>query len=156
MSRTSAAVWVDISGGSARLVSRWVGAWKLDDALRLPLVLTAVERALAQAKPEIWNCGQGSHFTGPQYRALLLAAGVQISMDGKGQALVNIVVERLWRSVKYEEVYPSAYATPREARQGLTRYAAFYNDERPHQALNSRTPAEMHFQPTQTQQTQQT
>jgi putative transposase len=99
---------------------------------------------LAQATPEIWNSDQGSHFTSPQYRALLLDAGVRISMDGKGRALDNIFVERLWRSVKYEEVYPNAYATPRDARQGLARYLTFYNDERPHQALGYRTPAEVY------------
>ena len=112
--------------------SRYVVSWELDDTLQLPFVLKAVERALAQATPEIWNSDQGSHFTIPQYRNLLLAAGVQISMDGKGRALDNVFVERLWRSVKYEEVYPNAYASPREARAGLTRYLDFYNHERPH------------------------
>jgi putative transposase len=105
-----------------------------------------VQRALAQARPVIWNSDQGSHFTSPQYRELLLAADVQISMDGKGRALDNIFVERLWRSVKYEEVYPNAYASPRDARAGLSRYLAFYNYERPHQALNYQTPAEVYFQ----------
>jgi putative transposase len=115
--------------------SRYVVSWELDDTLQLPFVLSAVKRALAQATPQIWNSAQGSHFTSPQYRELLLAAGVQISMDGKGRALDNSFVERLWRSVKYAEVYPNAYANPREARQGLTRYLTFSNDERPHQAL---------------------
>jgi len=124
--------------------SRFVVSWELDDTLQLPFVLRAAERALAQATPEIWNSDQGSHFTSPQYRELLLGAGVRISMDGKGRALDNIFVERLWRSVKYEEVYPNAYATPREARVGLARYLTFYNDERPHQALAYRTPAEVY------------
>jgi putative transposase len=128
--------------------SRYVVSWELDDTLQLPFVLSAVQRALAQARPEIWNSDQGSHFTSPQYRELLLAADVQISMDGKGRALDNIFVERLWRSVKYEEVYPNDYASPREARAGLSRYLAFYNHERPHQALNYQTPAEVYFQPT--------
>jgi putative transposase len=126
--------------------SRYVVSWELDDTLQLPFVLTAAQRALAQAVPEIWNSDQGSHFTSPQYRELLLAAGVQISMDGKGRALDNVFVERLWRSVKYEEVYPHDYATPREARAGLARYLTFYNDERPHQALEYRTPAEVYRQ----------
>ena len=117
----------------------------LDDTLQLPFVLRAVERALAQATPEIWNSDQGSHFTSPHYRDLLLAADVQISMDGKGRALDNVFVERLWRSLKYEEVYPNDYASPRDARAGLARYLAFYNHERPHQALNYRTPAEVYF-----------
>jgi putative transposase len=127
--------------------SRYIVSWELSDTLQLPFVLSAVERALAQATPEIWNSDQGSHFTSPQYRELLLAAKVRISMDGKGRALDNIFVERLWRSVKYEEVYPNAYASPRDARQGLARYLTFYNDERPHQALNYHTPAEVYFQP---------
>lgn len=126
--------------------SRYVVSWELNDTLRLPFVLAAVQRALEQAWPVIWNSDQGSHFTSPQYRELLLAADVQISMDGKGRALDNIFVERLWRSVKYEEVYPNDYASPREARAGLSRYLAFYNHERPHQALNYQTPAEVYFQ----------
>jgi putative transposase len=125
--------------------SRYVVSWELDDTLQLPFVLAAVKRALAQARPVIWNSDQGSHFTSPQYRALLLAADVRISMDGKGRALDNVFVERLWRSVKYEEVYPNTYASPREAREGLTRYLAFYNHERPHQSLAYKTPAEEYF-----------
>lgn len=125
--------------------SRYVISWELDDTLALPFVLSAVERALAQARPEIWNSDQGSHFTSPQYTELLRAAQVQISMDGRGRALDNIFTERLWRSVKYEEVYLHDYATPREARQGLAHYFEFYDHERPHQALDYRTPAEVYF-----------
>lgn len=84
------------------------------------------------------------NFTSPHYRAMLRAAGVQISMDGKGRSLDNVFVERVWRSVKYEEVYPNDYASPRDARQGLIRYMTFYNEERPHQALAYRTPAEVY------------
>lgn len=131
--------------------SRYVVSWELDHTLQLPFVLSAVQRALAQAHPFIWNSDQGSHFTSPQYRELLLQAGVQISMDGKGRALDTIFVERLLRSVKYEEVYPNDYANPREARAGLSRYLAFYNHERPHQALNYQTPAAVYFQPTRTE-----
>lgn len=125
--------------------SRYVISWELDQTLELPFVRSAVERALAHATPEIWNSDQGSHFTSPQYTELLLAAHVQISMDGRGRALDNIFVERLWRSVKYEEVYLHDYATPREARQGLTRYFQFYDHERPHQALDYRTPADVYL-----------
>ena len=125
--------------------SRYVISWELDQTLELTFVLSAVQRALAQAAPEIWNSDQGSHFTSPQYTDLLLAASVQISMDGRGRALDNIFVERLWRSVKYEEVYLHDYGTPREARQGLTRYFQFYDHERPHQALHYRTPADVYF-----------
>jgi len=125
--------------------SRYVISWELDETLEMPFVLEAVQRALAHAKPEIWNSDQGSHFTSPQYIDLVLAANVQISMDGRGRALDNIFVERLWRSVKYEDVYLHDYTTPREARQGLGRYFEFYDHERPHQALGYRTPAEVYF-----------
>ena len=125
--------------------SRYVISWELDQTLELPFVLSAVQRALAHATPEIWNSDQGSHFTSPQYTELLHTAHVQISMDGRGRALDNIFVERLWRSVKYEEVYLHDYGTPREARQGLTRYFEFYDHERPHQALDYRTPADVYF-----------
>jgi putative transposase len=127
--------------------SRYVVSWELDQTLALPFVLTAVERALAQAKPTIWNSDQGSHFTSPQYLDRLRAAEVQISMDGRGRAMDNIFTERLWRSVKYEEVYLNDYLNPRETRQGLTTYFDLYNNERPHQALNYLTPAEVYFAP---------
>jgi putative transposase len=125
--------------------SRYVISWELDQTLALPFVLTAVERALTHATPVIWNSDQGSHFTSPQYLDLLTAAGVQISMDGKGRALDNVFIERLWRTVKYEEVYLRDYASPREARRGLSAYFLFYNEVRPHQALGYRTPAETYF-----------
>ncbi|MCB0207498.1 MAG: IS3 family transposase, partial [Anaerolineae bacterium] len=125
--------------------SRFVVSWQLSDTLALPFVVTAVDQALAQATPAIFNSDQGSHFTSPQYIERLKAVGAQISMDGKGRAIDNIRTERLWRSVKYEEVYLSEYANPREARLGLTRYWHFYNHERPHQSLNYATPAEMYF-----------
>jgi len=122
--------------------SRCVVSWELSETLEIEFVLVAVERALAAATPEIFNSDQGSHFTSPQYLERLVTAGVQISMDGKGRALDNIFTERLWRTVKYEEVYLHAYVSPRQARNGLTRYLEFYNYERPHQALAYRTPAE--------------
>jgi len=108
--------------------------------------LSTVEHALEKAVPLIWNSDQGSHFTSPQYLALLQAANVQISMDGKGRALDNIFTERLWRTVKYEEVYLHDYFSPREARQAVTRYFTFYNQDRLHQALDYQTPAEVYFQ----------
>jgi putative transposase len=125
--------------------SRYVVSWELDQTLALPFVLAAVERALAQATPVICNSDQGGHFTSPQYLDLLTAAGVQISMDGKGRARDNIFVERLWRTIKYEEVYLRDYASPREARRGLRAYFLLYNEERPHQTLGYRTPAEVYF-----------
>lgn len=127
--------------------SRYVLAWELSDTLELPFVLECARCALDQAKPTIWNSDQGSHFTSPQYIELLLKSGVQISMDGRGRARDNIFTERLWRTVKYEEVYLTEYATPRDARQGLGRYFLFYNSERPHQALGYQTPAAVYFQP---------
>ena len=126
--------------------SRYVLSWELDQSLEMAFVLRAVDNALAQAIPEMWNSDQGSHFTSRQYIERLLAAGVQVSMDGKGRALDNVFVERLWRTVKYEEVYLKDYTSPREARQGIGQYLAFYNQERPHQSLKYRTPAEVYFQ----------
>ena len=121
--------------------SRYVLSWELDQTLAQPFVTTAVERALAQATPEIWNSDQGSHFTSPQYTARLQAAGVRISMDGRGRALDNVFTERLWRSVKYEEIYLHDYATPHDARVSLSAYFDFYNQRRLHQALAYRPPA---------------
>lgn len=126
--------------------SRFVVAWELDQTLEMPFVLLAVERAMTIGRPEIWNSDQGSHFTSPQYTQKLLDAHIQISMDGRGRAMDNIFTERLWRSVKYEEVYLHDYDSPREARQGIERYLTFYNYERLHQSLNYCTPAEVHFQ----------
>jgi putative transposase len=124
--------------------SRYVVSWELDQTLHIGFVLAAARRALGQHTPRIWNSDQGSHFTSPQYTGLLVDAGVQISMDGRGRAHDNIFVERLWRSVKYEEVYLHEYACPRDARLGLERYFDFYNHKRLHQALSYRTPAEVY------------
>jgi len=125
--------------------SRFVVSWALDLTLEIGFVLEAMRSALATAIPLICNSDQGSHFTSPQYTDLLLGAEVQISMDGKGRALDNIFTERLWRTVKYEEVYLKDYASPREARSGLTDYLAFYNYRRLHQALDYHTPAQIYF-----------
>jgi putative transposase len=127
------------------LYARYVVSWALDETLEQPFVVEAVSRALAQATPRIWNSDQGSHFTSPQYTQLLEAAGVQISMDGKGRALDNVFIERLWRTVKYEDVYLRDYATPRAVRSGLGRYLTHYNEARPHMALEYQTPAAVYF-----------
>jgi putative transposase len=127
--------------------ARYVVSWALDETLEMPFVLEAVEAALTLATPRIFNSDQGSHFTSPQYTQRVEAAGVQISMDGKGRALDNVFTERFWRSLKYEEVYLYDYANPREARQGITRYMTLYNGQRPHQALGNRTPAAVYFAP---------
>lgn len=125
--------------------SRYIISWQLDDTLEISFVLTAVDQALSRAKPVIWNSDQGSHFTSPQYIDRLKQAEIQISMDGKGRASDNIFTERLWRTIKYEEVYLKEYANPRQARQGLAAYIHFYNHRRLHQALDYATPAEIYF-----------
>ncbi len=125
--------------------SRYVVSWELDQTMEVTFVLAAVERALAQATPEIWNSDQGSQFTSTEYIDRLQAAHVQISMDGRGRALDNIFTERLGRTVKYEEVYLHDYASPREARQGLATYFQFYNYERPHQSLDYERLAAVYF-----------
>ena len=125
--------------------SRYVVSWALDQTLAVSFVLEAVDEALSQAKPIIWNSDQGSQFTSPQYIQRLEDHDIQISMDGRGRALDNVFVERLWRSVKYEEVFFQEYETPRMARQGLSRYFDFYNFERSHQSLDYQTPAEVYF-----------
>lgn len=143
--------YIRLKGGWMYLVaildwfSRYVVSWELDQTLEMPFVLSTVERALAQGKPEIWNSDQGSHFTSPQYIERLVGSEVRISMDGKGRAIDNVFTERLWRSIKYEEVYLKEYLSPREARQGLGQYLEFYNHERPHQSLDYQTPAQIYF-----------
>jgi putative transposase len=143
--------YIRLQGGWLYLVavldwySRYVVSWELDQTLEMPFVLDTVDRALAQATPLIWNSDQGSHFTSPQYLDRLQQAQVQISMDGKGRALDNIFTERLWRTVKYEEVYLHDYLHPKEARCQLAQYFDFYNYRRSHQALEYRTPAQVYF-----------
>jgi putative transposase len=145
--------YIRLRGGWLYLVAvldwyaRYVISWELDQTLAMPFVLAAVQRALRQAQPVIWNSDQGSHFTSPQYTQLLLDAGVQISMDGRGRALDNIFTERLWRTIKYEEVYLHEYASPRDARRSLTAYLDFYNYQRLHQALDYQTPAAVYYGP---------
>ncbi len=101
-----------------------------------------MDEALLAATPKIWNSDQGSHFTSPQYLERLLAAQVQISMDGRGRARDNIFTERLWRTIKYEEVYLHEYTSPKEAYGNLSEYITFYNYDRPHQALDYQPPAQ--------------
>ena len=142
--------YIRLQGGWLYLVavldwySRYVVSWELDQTLELGFVLEAMQQALQLATPEICNSDQGSQFTSPQWVGLLQEAGVSISMNGKGRATDNIFVERLWRTVKYEEVYLHDYGSPREARQGLSRYFEFYNHRRLHQALDYCTPGEVY------------
>jgi putative transposase len=121
--------------------SRYVLSWAVSITLDSAFCLEALETALGRGRPEIFNTDQGAQFTSRAFTERLRQGGVQISMDGRGRALDNVFVERLWRTVKYEEVYLREYNTVREAQQGLGRYFGFYNDERLHQALGYRTPA---------------
>lgn len=125
--------------------SRYVLAWELSITLEADFCVAVLERALADQRPEIFNTDQGVQFTSAQFQAPLLAAQVRLSMDGRGRAFDNIFVERLWRSVKYEEVYLKDYRNVGEARDGLCQYFPFYNEKRIHQALDYRTPHSMHF-----------
>jgi putative transposase len=122
--------------------SRYVLSWRLSNSLEESFCLEALEEALGRARPEIFNTDQGAQFTGQAWTSRLLDARVSISMDGKGRALDNVFVERLWRTVKYEEIYLKAYEGVAECRTGLTNYFPFYNRERPHQSLGGRTPWE--------------
>ena len=124
--------------------SRYVVAWMIDDTLEIGFVLETCESALRSAVPGIMNSDQGSHFTSPKYTQLFMGAGSRISMDHRGRAFDNIFIERLWRTVKYEDVYLRSYETPREARAGIGKYIHYYNHQRPHQNLSYRTPAEVY------------
>ena len=109
--------------------------------------VSALERALRlHGKPDIFNTDQGSQYTGAAFTRVLKDHGVRISMDGKGRAMDNIMVERLWRTVKYEDIYIKDYETVEDLIKGLRKYFWFYNNERPHQGLGDRTPAEVYFQ----------
>jgi putative transposase len=121
--------------------SRAVLAWRLSNSMETSFCLEALEEALARhGKPEIFNTDQGSQFTSQAFTAKLIAQGIRVSMDGRGRYLDNIFIERLWRSLKHENVYLMGYADGREARTGIGRWIAFYNDIRPHQALAYRSP----------------
>ena len=123
--------------------SRYVLAWKLSNTLEADFCIDALKEALSKGQPEIFNTDQGSQFTNEAFSGLLLERGIKVSMDGKGRYLDNIFVERLWRSVKYEEVYLKAYSNGGEARRGIDAYLELYNRERPHQSLGYRTPAQV-------------
>ena len=126
--------------------SRYVLSWELSDSLEDGFVVTALKKALKIGMPHIVNSDQGSQFTGNAYTGTLLENGVNISMDGRGRCMDNIFTERLWRTVKYEDVYLHDYQTPRELRIGLTEFFIKYNTRRPHQSLDYRTPADVYFE----------
>jgi putative transposase len=123
--------------------SRYVVSWRLSNTLEADFCVDALEESLSSVVPGIFNTDQGSQFTSEAFTSVLLNHGVQISMDSAGSYMDNVFVERLWRSVKYEEVYLKAYESVAEARAGIGAYLSFYNNERPHQALDYRTPAQV-------------
>jgi len=126
--------------------SRRVLSWRVSITLEVDFCLDAVEEALARhGRPEIFNTDQGSQFTSASFTGLLLGNAIAISMDGRGAWRDNVFVERLWRSVKYEEVYLRAYDSVGEARASIGRYLAFYNRKRPHSSLDARTPDQAYF-----------
>ena len=124
--------------------SRYVLSWELSVTLESEFCVSALKQALSFGRPEVFNTDQGSQFTSDYFTKVLLEAGIRISMDGKGRAFDNIFVERLWRTVKVEEVYLRDYQTVTEAAYNLGRYFDFYNNDRLHQALGYRTPAEVY------------
>jgi putative transposase len=126
--------------------SRRVLSWRLSNTLDTDFCIEALEEALQRfGTPDIFNTDQGAQFTSEAFTGLLKEHGIQISMDGKGRWVDNVFVERLWRSVKYEDVYLRAYETPTELRAGLARYFQFYNTRRRHSALDRRTPDAVYF-----------
>jgi putative transposase len=128
--------------------SRRVLSWRLSITMEASFCVETLEEALARyGKPDIFNTDQGSQFTGQAFTGVLASHGIAISMDGKGAWRDNVFVERLWRSVKYEEVYLRAYNTVGEARASLGRYLDFYNGRRPHSSLDGITPDQAYFSP---------
>jgi putative transposase len=123
--------------------SRYVLSWRLSNTLEVGFCVEALKEALRKGRPDIFNTDQGAQFTSESFTGLLRQHGVRISMDGKGSYNDNLFIERLWRSVKYEEVYLKAYQGGRDAKAGIGNYFRFYNIERPHQALGYRTPTEV-------------
>ena len=120
--------------------SRYVLSWCLSNSLDTSFCLEALDVALADARPEIFNTDQGCQFTSSVFTSRLLENEISISMDGRGRAIDNVFIERLWRSVKYEDIYLKSYERVDELYQGLTQYFAWYNGKRPHQSLDNRTP----------------
>jgi len=120
-------------------------SWELSNSLDSDFCIDTLKRALVSAKPEIFNNDQGCQFTSKEFELVLKNADIKISWDGKGRALDNIFIERLWRTVKYEEVYLNEYKSGLEAWSRLDAYFKFYNNERPHQALDYKTPSSVYL-----------
>jgi putative transposase len=142
--------WIPTVVGSLYLVavldlySRFILSWKLDNSLEVDFCIEALKEALKLGKPEIFNSDQGSQFTAAAFTGVLKENQIQISMDGKGRYADNIFVERFWRSLKYEEVYPREYESGEEAYQGISSYIDYYNQNRIHQSLDYSTPVEVY------------
>jgi len=124
--------------------SRYIVSWELSSGLEVDFCIRALEKAFVIGIPEIFNSDQGSQFTSLYFVSKLEQNNIQISVDRKGRVIENIFTERLWRTLKYEEVYIRDYQSVLEARRGISNYMNFYNVERPHQSLNDRTPAEVY------------
>jgi putative transposase len=143
--------YVRLESGFAYLVayldwySRYVIAWELSLSMETEFCITALNHSLEMAIPCIHNSDQGVQFTDKEYIGILDSSGIQISMDGRGRCMDNIFTERLWRTVKYENIYLKSYATIKEAHAGLTEYFEFYNKKRRHQSLGRRTPEEVYL-----------
>lgn len=143
--------YIKLYGGFAYCIavidwySRYIVSWRVSNTLDNSFCLEALEDALEKGKPEIFNTDQGVQFTSAAFLDVLERAAIKISMDGKGRALDNIFVERLWRSLKYEDIYLKDYPSVKEARKGIGRYFDFYNNERLHQSLGYRCPREVFY-----------
>ena len=143
--------YIRMQGGFMYLVayldwySRYVVSWELSDTLEDSFVMSALKEALQTALPHIANSDQGSQYTGHGYTSILNENGIKISMDGRGRCMDNIFTERLWRTVKYEDIYMNEYDTPKELRKGLANFFDKYNNRRGHQSLNYLTPAEVYY-----------
>jgi putative transposase len=141
--------YIPMHGGFLYLVavmdwySRFVLSWELSNTMETGFCLAALEEAFRFGQPEIWNSDQGAQFTSADFLAPLKKRGISISMDGRGRALDNVFIERLWRSLKYELIYPGDFASGADLLPALDRYFHFYNHQRPHQALGYRTPANL-------------
>lgn len=142
--------YIPMAGGFLYLVavmdwfSRFVLSWALSLTMELDFCLEALRQALRRGRPEIFNSDQGSQFTSEKFTGVLEGRGIAVSMDGRGRCLDNIFIERLWRSLKYEEVYLRDYPLVSDAHAGIGNWFRFYNQERPHQSLGYRTPADLY------------
>ena len=149
--------YIRMRGGFIYLVaimdwySRYVLSWEVSVSLETSFCLAALDWALQQGQPEIFNTDQGAQFTSEAFTSRLEKHGVKISMDGRGRAMDNIFIERLWRTVKYDDIFLHDYADVSEVVAGLKRFFRFYNHERPHQSLGNQAPAEVYFRRSRTQ-----